>query len=412
MRPRQRIDPNDPVPLRLSQREHKLLIDEVSILSELEDKLRIGTVEGKAVVLRLTLDELDELMGYIAFVANHTEDRKLQQRLDRLCGRVSALLDRYTDEEEATDAAGPEPVLPGAEDTEETAAQFDAVVAEAARQLESELGGLSLLETVILCGSDWEDPVGAVRLNEELALSELQGAELLVNARLFLQASVDSGGHKATAKGNLTRKAVAELLDRLDYPPDYLEAVRAVNKVINEYDVFPVHILRILLELAGLIRRRKGVFRASKKARSLLAEDQAGALYALLFRTHFRKFNLAYLDMLPEVEDLQATIAYSLFMVGCRAREWITPRDLAPLVLIPIVQAELASHPSGIALPRAATARVLDPLESFGLLERRDGPVERPWTQSYEVRKTELFDRFIEFHLAGLDSPLSFGGPQ
>jgi len=46
------------------------------------------------------LDDLDELAGFIAADANHAKDKKLQKELDRLCDRVQATLDGYTDEDD------------------------------------------------------------------------------------------------------------------------------------------------------------------------------------------------------------------------------------------------------------------------------------------------------------------------
>lgn len=48
-----------------------------------EAKLRLGVVE-----ITLAPEDLDDLIGCVAFEANHTEDRKLQRRLDELSDRL------------------------------------------------------------------------------------------------------------------------------------------------------------------------------------------------------------------------------------------------------------------------------------------------------------------------------------
>lgn len=416
---RKPIHLDDTVPLRLSPRQHRLLIDEVMVFSDLDDKLRLGTVDGEGVVLRLTLAEADELADCVAFAANHAKSTKLERELDGVYGLVVKLLDRYTDQDEAPPSAL-DPLLDelSADGTfgegrldRQISGELAAAVTEAAGQLEVELGGLSLVEAMRLCGSDWEDASGAVRLNEELTLAELQGAPMLLNARLFLRAVADAGSLKATAKGNLTRKFVASMLDRLHCEPGHVDSVRAVNKVINEADFWPLHIVRVIVELARLVRRTKGVFRTTKKRQALLAEEMAGALYALLFRTHFRKFNLAYLDRLAEIHSLQATVGFSLFMVGRHADQWVKPEKLAPLVLFPVAKAELATLPPWALGPWSVESRILRPLVSFGLLERRELPSEDRWMKPYEVRKTKLFDRFLQFDLGDVAGPTSFLGP-
>jgi len=416
---RKPIHLDDRVPLRLSRRQHRLLIDEVMVLSDLDDKLRLGTVDEEGVVLRLTLAEADELADCVAFAANHAKSTKLERELDGVYGRIVELLRMYTDQDEAPpsalDALLDELSADGTSGEGRLDRQINgeliAAVTEAAGQLEAELGGLSLVEAMRLCGSDWEDPSGAVRLNEELTLAELQGAPMLLNARLFIRAVADAGSLKATAKGNLTRKFVASMLDRLHCEPGHADSVRAVNKVINEADFWPLHIVRVIVGLARLVRRTKGVFRTTKKGQALLPEEKAGALYALLFRTHFRKFNLAYLDRLAEIHSLQATVGFSLFMVGRHADRWVKPEKLAPLVLFPVAKAELATLPPWALGPWSVESRILSPLVSFGLLERRELPSEHRWMKPYEVRKTKLFDRFLQFDVGDVAGPTWFLGP-
>jgi hypothetical protein len=47
-----------------------------------------------------TLDDLGELMGYVAAEANHAKDKKLQKELDRLFERMQKVLESYTDEDD------------------------------------------------------------------------------------------------------------------------------------------------------------------------------------------------------------------------------------------------------------------------------------------------------------------------
>lgn len=99
----------------------------------------------------------------------------------------------------------------------------------------------------------------------------------------------------------------------MHWRPGQKEDTIRFNKVLNEHDVRPLHIIRIICELARLVRRRKRKFLVTNKGQQLLGEQKAGELYTLLFRTFFRQFNLSYLDGLPECYGLQGTIAYSLY---------------------------------------------------------------------------------------------------
>ena len=64
----------------------------------------------------------------------------------------------------------------------------------------------------------------------------------------------------STAKGNLNRKIVKIIFDKLILPEDYKRFTLKYNKVINEEDVFPLHIIRTVCESAGLIFQTKNRF--------------------------------------------------------------------------------------------------------------------------------------------------------
>ena len=53
---------------------------------------------GEPPIYRFTLDDLDELAGYVAAEANHAKDTKLEKQLHRLYARIAAVLESYTDE--------------------------------------------------------------------------------------------------------------------------------------------------------------------------------------------------------------------------------------------------------------------------------------------------------------------------
>jgi hypothetical protein len=92
-----RIEPGQSVELILTITEYKHLREDLSYLDpELDAVLRTAT-PGQPI--RMTLDDLDQLSGCVAAEANHTKDKKLAKNLDRIIGKITDLLDRYTDDE-------------------------------------------------------------------------------------------------------------------------------------------------------------------------------------------------------------------------------------------------------------------------------------------------------------------------
>jgi hypothetical protein len=77
------------VTIRISKAERELALDCLLADAELERVLGAGTEAGGRLKISLTLDRLDDLLGFIAAEANHCEDRKRQERLDRLYERLA-----------------------------------------------------------------------------------------------------------------------------------------------------------------------------------------------------------------------------------------------------------------------------------------------------------------------------------
>lgn len=96
-RVRQPVRPGEKVPLKLSPRERDLILEHTLADDELTAALRGMPASGKASVYSFTLDDLEELMGYVAAEANHAKDKKLQKELDRLFERMEDVLQSYTD---------------------------------------------------------------------------------------------------------------------------------------------------------------------------------------------------------------------------------------------------------------------------------------------------------------------------
>ncbi|MFH1843491.1 MAG: hypothetical protein ABIF77_09830 [bacterium] len=99
---RKQIRPDEKVPLELSVRERELILNHTFADDELTGRLRIVRQPGEPPVYRFTLDDLDELAGYIAAEANHAKLKKLEKELRRLYARIAAVLESYTDEDDGS----------------------------------------------------------------------------------------------------------------------------------------------------------------------------------------------------------------------------------------------------------------------------------------------------------------------
>ena len=83
--------------MKLTQAERGFLLDAlIDIDGEIEDKLR-AVAPGESKVM-FTLDELDLLAGSVAAEANHTKDKKLEQKLERIYDRICRLEEMFEEE--------------------------------------------------------------------------------------------------------------------------------------------------------------------------------------------------------------------------------------------------------------------------------------------------------------------------
>jgi hypothetical protein len=209
----------------------------------------------------------------------------------------------------------------------------------------------------------------------------------------------EQDGALRTATGNLNRAFVREMFDRLKVPPPYHKSVRLVCKVLNEQDVWPLHIVRVVCECGGLVTRRKKRFQLTKAGRALLPDDRAGALFRSLFLAYFRQFDLHYDFHLRHVPGIQETMAVILWRLDSVVREWRLVRGLAPQILLPGVLKKLQQAMSYQYDTEEwiLAGYVLEPLLRLGLLERQYRGEWPNVTEKDNVRVTALWRKFIGF---------------
>ena len=263
---------------------------------------------------------------------------------------------------------------------------------------QTDLGGLSPEQMQQVLYGDWHGS-GALRLNEGLTLDDVVDAPFFADARTLLGYFEREGMVKETPAKNLPRAAVSALLPLMRLPTPVARNLEVgFPPPRNEGDVIWLQALRHVLELAGLLTRRKGL-RVSRTARELTRDEHAGRLYALLFRTLFRTFNLRWFDSFDGQPALQASAGYSLYKLNTVAREWTSELSLAESAWLPSAKEppSLLDISNGDLRYFSFRHQVLSPLVQFGLLEDRPLPTKEKWRELIELRCTPLYSRFIRF---------------
>jgi hypothetical protein len=247
--------------------------------------------------------------------------------------------------------------------------------------------------------TDWESPDSPLRLNADLKPADLADAGFFFNARLFLATLAEEDGAPATTTGNLTRVFVGQMFDRLKLPQPFRDSTRRFCKVVNEQDVWPLHLVRVISQCAKLVARRKKRFYLTKAGRALISDDQAGALYRTLFLAYFQRFDLRYDFHFRDVPGIQATMAVILWRLDTVAHDWTPVRGLAPDVLLPVVlhQMHEAMTYEYDTEEWILAGYILDPLFDLGLIETKKGGEWSKVTQKDHIRVTALWRKFITF---------------
>ncbi len=268
-----------------------------------------------------------------------------------------------------------------------------------------DLGGLTPRLAKELCEQGWWSPDARLLLCANMSLAELITIPFFRRLRKFLTEIQDKEGAPMTAAGNLTRDSVSRMIEVFELTDGERRDLHAYRKVINEEDFWTLHIIRVICEVGGLIRKYKKNFRVTKKAATLLIDEQAGELYAYLFNTMIRRFNLGYLDRLPDLSQFQEFIPYSLYRLARLPSDRSYPvKDLAAQVLFPGLMTPFEfTETRRIHSPEFYFyTRILRPLADLGLVDliKSEEPFGR--VRDSMFRKTERFDRFFIWP-SGLD---------
>jgi hypothetical protein len=235
----------------------------------------------------------------------------------------------------------------------------------------------------------------AIRIANELSADEIAGSPVARNTLILLRQAIERGGLPLTATGNLSRTVVAEMCELIEWP-DYNQAdAFRFNKVINEPDFLPLHVVRILAQAATLVRAQRGKLVATPVGRSMPSDERQGSLAAVLFHIAFWRMDLGYFGRGLLGSWPQADIGIVLWSLSVSAGDWQTSEKLTRLCTVP----EPATLTGTWDLSAyAMEARILRPLLWFGLLEHRSEQIpDSRFAARHYYRKTALFDRLLAF---------------
>lgn len=230
---------------------------------------------------------------------------------------------------------------------------------------------------------------GPIRLADDLTDEELAGSAFVSNAMSLLHAITEGDGLTLTSRGNLTRANVSAMREAMNWPGCQYEENQRTGKVLSEHYVEELHLLRALLEEAGLVEQADRWLRATGDGRAALVEPR-GPLQATLFRIAFWRVSLNLFGAGAFGSWPQQQIGMALWAISSAPASL----DTATLMRLSVLPDEAVLATDKTVAPILFALRVLRPLQWFGLLKYRDAPDP---VENGRWCKSALFDRFVRF---------------
>jgi hypothetical protein len=218
----------------------------------------------------------------------------------------------------------------------------------------------------------------------------------ILNQIKYLTDLIDKNGEiKLTNKGFLPTKIVSDL-----YSQGFLKDVTiemGISKLYKETDSMTINLTRILVELAGLIKKRNGKISLTKASQKLLGNTEE--LLRLVFLTFTNKFNWAYFDGYGENQIGQLGYGFSLILLSKYGQEKRLDSFYAERYFNAYPRLLLSGLPNYEPNERYSTRcysiRTFDRfLDYFGLINiEKEGDY---FDSINYLSKTDLFDRLIK----------------
>ncbi len=236
-------------------------------------------------------------------------------------------------------------------------------------------------------------------IDSPLRLQKLPEADYkkipILNLIKYLTDLIEENGEiKLTNKGFLPTKVVSDIYQQGFLKEEHIE--KGISKLYKETDSMTVNLSRILIELAGLAKKRNGKLSLTKSSKKILGDNEEFLRQILL--TFTNKFTWAYYDGYGENQIGQLGYGFSLILLSKyghlkRLDSFYAEKYFkAYPKLLDSVEPTYGTLESYAA--RCYSIRIFERfLDYFGLITINE---EKKGLDSIKfITKTELFDRLI-----------------
>ena len=152
------------------------------------------------------------------------------------------------------------------------------------------------------------------KLKNQIPDNILDQIPIFIQVEYLLNKINDLGEIKLTATGALPTQMVKELYNQ-GFIKDY-GIEKGYTKLFGEASCLPVHLTRILVEISGFAKKKKGKLSLANTWKNKLISKKRQDIFFQLFSTYSLKFNWGYLDSYPSQLTGQLGFAFTLLLVA------------------------------------------------------------------------------------------------
>ncbi len=280
----------------------------------------------------------------------------------------------------------------------EAQAQPDRLVQKKNENPIAEFHGLTLAQMESVLRAPFDSPEVA-RFSENLP-ADLSAP--FIDLLALLVDAINTRDLKPTSTGNFPPEFCREVARRYWGEEKYAQAT-ANSSLRSERNFYDLHCLRLLAELAGVVRKYRGTFIIGTKFRSVLATQGAAALYPLLFKTYATSFNWGYGDGFEDMLFIQRSFLFSLFLLNTfgdieRPHTFYQDQFVKAFPTLLNEVTGTASFPPEMKIRSMYFGRTfLRCFNFFGLAELK--PEKGEGVTLYTVKKFPLLDDVVKFYV-------------
>ncbi len=219
----------------------------------------------------------------------------------------------------------------------------------------------------------------------------------------FLVEALGEKGVRATATGNLPRQLCREAAKM--YWGDFLYEQRTQLKgIYQETDFFDLHVVHVLADITGLIRKYRGRLILSSDCRRRLSKSGLAGVYVPLFFACTNEYNWAY-RLGQEFPTIQRAVYFTLYLLaryGHRSLSNVFYEDcylrFAPLEQHGEIDASFLGPEETVR--GAYTWQTFKEFAGpFGLVRLKPYVEDGSRRAHFEVTKSPLLDHVVHFHV-------------